>query len=102
MRASRPAGQGTGKPILLRILISRALLIALPFVIYFVWRRLALRAGRPMGATPWAWLAAAGAVLAGLSLMATAVFHGDNRREIYVPAEAHPGGGVTPGRFEPK
>lgn len=87
---------------MLRILISRALLVALPFAIYFVWRSLARRAGRPMGATPWAWLFALGAVLVGLSLMATAVFHGDNRREIYVPAEAHPGGGVTPGRFEPK
>ena len=85
---------------MLRILISRALLIALPFVIYFVWRRLALMSGRPMGATPWAWLAGAGAVLVGLSLMATVAFEGDNRRQTYVPAEAHPGGGVTPGRFE--
>ncbi|MEO6339818.1 MAG: DUF6111 family protein [Caulobacteraceae bacterium] len=85
---------------MLRILISRAVLVALPFVIYFVWRNLALRAGRPMGATPWAWLSAAAAVLVGLSLMATVAFKGDNRRDIYVPAEAHPGGGVTPGRFE--
>ena len=53
-----------------------------------------------MGSTPWGWLVAAAGVLVGLSLLATAVFHEDNRGETYVPAEAAPGGGVTPGRFE--
>jgi hypothetical protein len=32
--------------------------------------------------------------------MATVAFEGDNRNKTYVPAEAHPGGEVTPGRFE--
>lgn len=53
-----------------------------------------------MGSTPWAWLFAAGAMLLGLSLMATAVFHGDNRGEVYVPAEVLQDGRVTPGHFE--
>jgi hypothetical protein len=83
------------------LLLSRVLLVALPFAVYFLWREWARRSGREMGATPWAWLAGAGAVLVGLSLMATVVFHQDNRREGYVPAEAHPGGKVTPGEFDP-
>jgi len=85
---------------LLRLLLTRALLVALPFLAYFLWRQWALRTGRPMGATPWPWLWAAGALLFGLSLMATAVFHDDNRGKTYVPAQAHPGGAVTPGGFD--
>ena len=84
---------------MLRILLSRAFLVAAPFVVWFVWREVARRTGRPMGSTPWAWLVAVGAALVGLSLMATAVFHGDNRREAYVPAQTRPDGSVTPGRF---
>ena len=52
--------------------------------------------------TPWGWLAGAGALLLGLSLMATVVLHPDNRGQGYVPAEAHPGGRVTPAGFDPK
>jgi hypothetical protein len=83
------------------LVLSRALLVSLPFAVYFVWAEWARRAGREMGATPWAWLAGAGAVLLGLSLMITVAFHGDNRRAGYVPAQAHPGGKVTPGGFDP-
>jgi hypothetical protein len=86
---------------MLRLLLSRAILVALPFAIYFVWRETARRSGREMGATPWGWLAGAGLMLAGLSLMATVALHHDNRGEGYVPAEAHPGGKVTPGGFDP-
>ena len=89
-----------GRP-LLRLLITRAALVALPFVVWFVWRWWARRTGREMGATPYAWLFAIGAVLVGLSLMATVAFHKDNRGERYVPAEALPGGEVTGSRFEP-
>jgi hypothetical protein len=89
----------TGRP-LLRLLITRAALVALPFVAWFIWRAWARRTGREMGATPYAWLFAAGAVLVGLSLMATVVFHKDNRGERYVPAEVLPGGEVTGSRFE--
>jgi hypothetical protein len=86
----------------LGVFISRALLVALPFAVYFGWRELARRRGREIGATPWAWLFAAGMVLVGLSLMATVVFHGDNRGHTYVPAEAQPGGAVRPSRFDPE
>ncbi|WP_304164021.1 hypothetical protein [Phenylobacterium aquaticum] len=78
----------------------RALLAATPFAVWFLWRAVAQRTGRPMGSTPWPWLAAAGAVLMGLSLMATAVLHGDNRGEVYVPAKVAADGQVSPGRFE--
>lgn len=87
---------------LLRLMLSRALLVALPFAAWFIWRAWARRTGREMGATPYAWLFAAGALLVGLSLMATVVFHKDNRGERYVPAEAQPDGEVTGSRFEPK
>ncbi|MDB5422902.1 MAG: hypothetical protein JWQ29_318 [Phenylobacterium sp.] len=74
--------------------------MALPFAVWFLWRAWARRTGREMGATPWPWLFAIGAVLVGLSLMATVAFHEDNRGERYVPAEAGPDGAVTGGRFE--
>ena len=77
---------------LLRLMILRAGLVALPFAIWFVWRAWARRSGREMGATPWPWLFAAGAFLVGLSLMATAIFHEDNRGERYVPGEVQPNG----------
>jgi len=82
-----------------RVLI-RLLLIAVPFAVWFVWRWVARRTGRPMGSTPWAWLFAAGAVLVGVSLIATAVFHRDNRHEAYVPAQTAPDGSVSTGYFE--
>ena len=87
---------------LLRLLITRALLVALPFVLWFLWSAWARRRGREMGATPWAWLLAAGGLLVGLSLMATVVFHEDNRGERYVPGEVQPDGTVTGSRFEPE
>ena len=75
-------------------------LFAAPFAMWFLWRAWARRTGRPMGSTPWPWLFAAGAFLIGASLMASAIFHRDNRGEVYVPAEASPSGQVTRGRFE--
>jgi drug/metabolite transporter (DMT)-like permease len=86
---------------LLSILLYRALLAALPFLAYFVWREIARRRGQVMGSTPWGWLVAAGAVLVALSLFLTVIFHTDNRNQVYVPAQAHPGGQVTPGGFAP-
>jgi type VI protein secretion system component VasK len=84
------------------MILFRIFLIAVPFIIWFIWREVARRTGRPMGATPWAWLAAAGAVLFGLSLMATSLFQTDNRQSRYVPAEVRPDGSIAPGHFEPK
>ena len=85
---------------MLRLLITRAILVALPFVVWFLWRAWARRSGREMGATPWAWLFAAGALLVGVSLMVSVVFQEDNRGKRYVPAEVQPDGQVTGGRFE--
>ena len=90
------------EPPLARVIVLRALLIALPFAVWFAWAWVARRSGRPMGSTPYAWLVAAGAVLVGLSLVATVVFHPDNRGERYVPGEVTPGGSVTKGHFEKK
>ena len=101
MSCGRCTSGSTARP-LLEVLASRALLVALPFGLWFLWREIARRTGREMGSTPWAWLFAAGAVLLGVSLMATAVFHGDNRGEVYVPAEATSDGRITPGHFEKK
>ena len=80
--------------------LIRLLLLAVPFVVWFAWRWAAKRTGRPMGSTPWPWLFAAGAVLVGLSLIATALFHTDNRHETYVPGQAAPDGSVSTGHFE--
>ena len=83
-----------------RVLAVRALLLAAPFVAWFVWVWWARRTGRPMGSTPYAWLFAAGTVLVGLSLIGLVVFHPDNRRAHYVPGEVTASGAVTPGHFE--
>lgn len=85
---------------MLRLLLTRALLMALPFVLYAIWREWTRRTGREAGAAPWGWLAGAGAVLVGLSLMITVAFRPDTRGKGYVPAEAHPGGKVTPAQFD--
>ncbi len=87
---------------LLRVFLLRSVLIALPFVVWFVWAEYSKRTGRPMGATPWAWLCTASAILFGLSLLFMVVFQSDNRGEVYVPAEVNEGGRVSPGRFEEK
>lgn len=81
-------------------MLFRGALVALPFALWFVWRWWAQRSGREMGATPWPWLLAAGAVLMGLSLMVTPLFHTDTRGEAYVPGEVGPGGEVSRGHFE--
>lgn len=85
---------------LLRVLLLRAALFALPFVLWFVWRAVARKLGRDPGAAPWAWLFSAGALLVVLSLMASVVFHRDNRGERYVPADTAADGSVTRGGFE--
>jgi type VI protein secretion system component VasK len=91
---------GFMEPPLPRVILLRLLLIAVPFVVWFVWRAWARRSGREMGSTPYAWLFAAGALLVGLSLVGTVVFHPDNRHERYVPGEVTSSGAVTAGHFE--
>ena len=82
------------------MLIVRGGLVALPFVIWFLWA--ATARGVPAGR--WARplrLAAGGAggLLLGLSLVGTVVFHPDNRAERYVPGEVTADGAVSQGRF---
>jgi hypothetical protein len=84
---------------MLRLLLPRLLLLAIPFAAYWLWREQARRSGQPMGSTPWGWLVGAGGVLLAVSLIATVVWHEDNRRETYVPGEASPDGHVSPGHF---
>ena len=86
-------------PPLPEALATRAALFAVPFLLWALWWAWARRSGRPMGSTPWPWLFAAGAVLVGISLMAGAIFHRDNRGEVYVPAEAEASGAVAPGHY---
>src|SRR4051812_25134322 len=85
---------------LLRILLPRLLLFALPFALRFVWREVARRTGRPMGSAPWTWLIAGGAALAAASLLASVFLQSDNRADTYVPAQVGADGHVQPGRFE--
>ena len=84
---------------MIRLLLPRLLLMAAPFVVYWLWREQARRTGRAMGSTPWGWLVFAGAILFTLSLGVGVMLHEDNRGETYVPAAASPDGHVEPGRF---
>ena len=85
---------------LVRVFLIRAGLIAAPFVIWFIWRAWAIRNGREMGATPWAWLSAAAALLFGASVLITPLFRDTPDRGRYVPAEVQPDGSIAPGRLE--
>jgi len=82
------------------VVLIRLVLIAIPFAVWFAWRAWARRSGRKMGSTPYPWLIAVGALLVGLSLIGTVVFHPDNRHERYVPGEVTANGEVTQGHFE--
>ena len=85
---------------MIRLLFARLLLIAVPFAIWFAYRWWVKRRGRPLPATPYAWLFLAGVGLMTGSLFATALSGRDNRGEVYVPAEAREDGRVVPGRYE--
>jgi hypothetical protein len=88
--------------LLLRIVLTRGLLIAAPFVVWFIWRAWARRTGREMGSTPYGWLFGAGAILVGLSLMGSVFLRPDHRRDRYVPGEVTASGAVSKGHFEPQ
>ena len=82
---------------MLRFALLRIILALLPLVLWFVWAELARRRGRPMGATPWAWLIAAGLALLILSLAATAMLTPRAQDAAYVPVEVGADGRVIPG-----
>jgi O-antigen/teichoic acid export membrane protein len=83
-----------------RVLLVRLVLFCVPFAVWFGWRWWARRQGLAHPDTPWAWLIAAGAILAALSLLATGVLQGDNRGKTYVPAETSTDGRVGPAHFQ--
>ena len=85
---------------LLRLIVSRLLLAAIPFIVYFAWHAWIVRQGREPRATPWGWLIAAAILLVGLSLAATAVLSPSNVGRTYVPAQTLPDGSVRPGYFK--
>lgn len=85
---------------MIRLMWARLLLVAVPFLIWFAYRWYVKRQGRPLPGTPYAWLFLAGVGLMSGSIFATALTEPDNRGEVYVPAEAGPGGRVIPGHFE--
>ena len=84
---------------MIRILLVRGLLVALPFIAWFAWSWWARRTGRTVPAAPYAWLFLGGMTLMALSLFATALIGDDHKDEVYVPAEVVDGR-VTPGRYE--
>jgi hypothetical protein len=86
---------------LVRILLIRAGLFILPFIAFFLWREGARRTGRPMGSTPWTWLVAAGATLAALSLVFSALVPLRPHTGTYVPARVRGDGSIQQGYFVP-
>jgi hypothetical protein len=89
-------------PPLVRVFLIRAAFFLLPFVAFFLWREGARRTGRPMGSTPWAWLVAAGATLAVLSLVVSAVIPSRPLTGTYVPSRVRADGSIAPAYFVPR
>jgi len=85
---------------LLKILLSRLILAAIPFAVYFAWHLYLKSRGRDAPAPPWGWLIAAAAVVVGLSIILKVAVTPTNLGRKYVPAEAQPDGSVKPGRYE--
>jgi len=85
---------------LLRLVLSRLILAAIPFLVYFAWRRWLTSKGREAKPPPWGWMVAAAAVLVGLSIVLRVVTTPSNLGRHYVPAETQPDGSVKPGRYE--
>lgn len=83
---------------MLRLILFRAALIALPILAWSLWAQIARRRGKTPGRTPWAWLIAAGLGLAAASLLITGLIAGANPPDTtYVPVESGPGGDVVSG-----
>jgi len=84
---------------LIRLWVLRAVLIALPFVAWYIWAK--LRPKRWEGrAPPYPWLFLAGIALVAASTGVTVLLSEDNRDAVYVPGEVQPDGRVAEGRFE--
>ena len=84
---------------MIRMMLVRGLLVALPFAAWFAWTWWAKRTGRTVPPAPYAWLFLGGMALMALSLFVTALVAPDHRDEVYVPAEVVDGR-VVPQRYE--
>lgn len=85
---------------MLRLIIIRLVLIAIPFLVWFTWRRWALSQGREVRAWPWGWLVLAAAILLAGSIAGRSLLAPSNLGKTYVPAETQRDGSVRPGRYE--
>ena len=83
---------------MIRMMIARGLLVALPFAAWFAWSWWAKRTGRTVPPAPYAWLFLGGMVLMALSLFATALIGPEHTDDVYVPAEVVDGR-VVEGRY---
>ena len=84
---------------MIRLMLLRGLLVALPFAAWFAWTWWAKRTGRTVPPAPYAWLFLGGMSLMALSLFATALIGDDHKDDVYVPAEVVDGR-VVPQRYE--
>jgi len=87
---------------MLRKLLLQLLLLALPFITYFLYVKLTRRLGKgesPWQGAPWFWLLSCGLVLSIIGAVALAVTSGYPPDTHYVPSTMK-GGVIVPGRFE--
>jgi hypothetical protein len=85
---------------LLRILLSRLVLAAIPFAVYYAWRLYLKSRGRNAPAPPWGWLIAAAAVTVGVSILLKVAITPSNLGRTYIPAQTQPDGSIKPGRYQ--
>ena len=85
---------------MIRMLLLRVLLVALPFVAWWTYATLARRAGREPPRAPYAWLFLGGMALMAASIFATALLGDEHTDDVYVPAQVLDDGRVAPGRYE--
>jgi hypothetical protein len=87
-----------------RIVLTIALPLLLPTLLYLLWllaaRRAVLAAPEPWRALPWPWLVGAGVVLAALMLYVIGTRIGGSPQGVYVPPQ-YIDGRVVPGHVEP-
>ncbi len=87
---------------MVRVILLRLWLAALPFGVWFLWRAWSRHTGREMGSTPWGWLAGLGGALLAGSLILGVLFRPGHGDEVYVPAEEQAGGSLASGHYAPK
>lgn len=90
---------------MIRILLQYLLPLVLPTVLFFIWawfaRRRGLAAAPAAGVreTPWLWLAVAGVLLMGATLVAVALTSGADPGGVY-QSPRYEDGRIVPGRVE--